>query len=95
MQLGKVIGNLVATRKSGCTQGIRLLVVQQLDENLKPKAKYFISVDSVNANSGDVVLTCSSSSARMTARTKGICADNAIVAIVDLVSKKQKNIYQK
>ncbi|KKL08849.1 hypothetical protein LCGC14_2571770, partial [marine sediment metagenome] len=35
MKLGKVIGNVVCTQKVDSFQGIKLLLLQPLDENLK------------------------------------------------------------
>ncbi len=95
MQFGKVIGNVVSTRKTGKTISHRILVVRHLDENLKPLKKTYACIDTVNARIGDIVLTCSSSSARMTAVTRGVCTDNSIIGIVDIVSKSKKNVYRK
>lgn len=86
MQLGKVIGQVVSTRKVGKMKGLRLLMVQQLDEALNPLSRVEVLTDTVNARSGDVVLACSSSSARSTGMTKGVCTDHSIVAIVDSIS---------
>ena len=86
MQLGKVIGNVVSTRKVGKTKGLRLLMVRQLDEALSPLSRVEVLTDTVNARPGDIVLACSSSSARSTRMTKGVCTDHSIVAIVDFIS---------
>ena len=95
MQFGKVVGNIVSTRKTGNIRGLRLVVIQHLDENLKPLPKTYACVDTVKAKFGDIVLTCSSSSARMTAITRGVCTDNTIVALVDLISSQNRDIYKK
>ena len=95
MQIGKVIGQVIATMKTGKTQGMPLLVVQQLNESLQPTDQSAVCTDTVNAKHGEVVLTCSSSSARYTARTKGICTDHSIVAIVDSISSGKRDIYNK
>jgi microcompartment protein CcmK/EutM len=95
MQFGKVIGNVVSTVKRGKVEGLPLLIVRHLDENLEEMEKTVISTDTVNAKLGEIVLTCSSSSARLTTRTKGVCTDNTIVAIVDIVSCGKVNKYKK
>jgi microcompartment protein CcmK/EutM len=95
MFLGKVIGNVISTQKTGKVEGLPLLVVQQLDENLHPIPKTFACTDTVNAKSGEVVLTCSSSSARQTKKTKEVCTDNTIIAIVDIVSSQRNELYRK
>ncbi len=95
MYLGKVIGNVVSTVKTGQTEGMPLMIVQQLDEQLNPLENFYVCTDTVNARHGEIVLTCSSSSARYTARTKGCCTDNSIIAIVDTISGGKKDIYSK
>ncbi|MBN1782678.1 EutN/CcmL family microcompartment protein [bacterium] len=95
MQFGRVIGQVIATQKTGKTTGLRLLIVEGLDESLQSTGKCITSVDTVNARHDDIVLVCSSSSARMTAQTKGVAADNAIVGIVESVSAGKKNSYRR
>ena len=93
MQFGKVIGQVVSTRKEGKIHGLRLLIVNPLDENLKLAGKAITSTDTVNARMDDIVLICSSSSARMTAKTEGVCTDNTIVGIVETISSRKKDWY--
>ncbi|MBN2029280.1 EutN/CcmL family microcompartment protein [bacterium] len=95
MQFGQVIGNIVSTQKTGHIQGIRLLVVRHLDENLKKTSKVVACTDTVNTKAGDIVLLCSSSSARMTSITKGVCTDHSIVAVVEMISSQKKNVYHR
>ena len=92
MQFGKVIGNVVSARKVDNLSGLKLMVVDYLDENLKSKGKSSVCVDTVSAGKGDIVLLCSSSSARLTEDTKNVCTDNTIVGIVDTVSANGKHI---
>ncbi len=95
MQFGQVIGNIVSTQKAGHIEGIRLLVVRRLDENLKKTSKVVACTDTVNAKAGDIVLLCSSSSARMTSTTKGVCTDHSIVAVVEMISSQKKDVYHR
>ena len=94
MKFGKVIGQVVSTRKTGKTEGMRLLVVRALDADLKPLSRTETCADTVNAGVGDIVLTCSSSSARSTRQTRDACVDNAVVAIVETVSKSRTDVYR-
>ncbi|HUU01871.1 MAG TPA: EutN/CcmL family microcompartment protein [Myxococcota bacterium] len=56
MRLGKVIGRVVATIKDPELEGLRLLVVQGLDQNLRPSGEAFVAVDGIRcAGPGDVV----------------------------------------
>ena len=93
MQFGEVIGNIISTQKTGKIHGIRLLVVRHLDENLKKTSKVIACTDTVNSKAGDIVLLCSSSSARMTSTTKGVCTDHSVVGIVEIISSRKKNVY--
>lgn len=95
MKLGKVIGNVVSTRKEGNVGGLKILVVSYLDENLIDTKKTAACIDTVSAGSGDIVLLCSSSSARMTNMTKNVATDNTIVGIVDSISSNSRYIYRK
>lgn len=95
MQLAKVIGSVVSVRKVGNLKGLKLLVVEFLDEGLTSLKKTAVCADTVQAGPGDLVLTCSSSSARMTKDTKNVCIDNTIVGIIDSVNSENKWIYRK
>ena len=93
MQFGKVIGNVVAAKKVENLTGLTLMVVEYLDDKLNSSGKSAVCTDSVSAGKGDIVLLCSSSSARLTSRTKNVCTDNTIVGIVDSVSASGKYLY--
>lgn len=55
MKLGKVIGNVVCTQKVESWEGVKLLLVQPLDENLKECGAPLIACDTVQAGPGDIV----------------------------------------
>jgi microcompartment protein CcmK/EutM len=93
MFFGKVTGQVVATKKENNLSSRRLLVIKQLDEQLKPTKREFVCIDSVSAKPGDIVLTCASSSARLAKMTRGTCADNTIVGIVERISSGKRDWY--
>ena len=93
MKFGKVIGQIITSQNEGNIQGKKLLVVRYLDEKLQETQKSAACVDSVKANAGDIVLLCSSSSARLTKITRDVCTDNTIVGIVETISANKKNWY--
>ena len=93
MKFGKVIGQVISTRKEGKVHGLRILIVHQLDEKMCETGKIVASIDTVNSKIDDIVLVCSSSSARQTALTEGVCTDNSIVGIVETVSSHKKDWY--
>ncbi|MBP1653744.1 MAG: Ethanolamine utilization protein EutN/carboxysome structural protein Ccml [Bacteroidetes bacterium] len=95
MKLGVVIGNVVSTRKVESVSGLKMLVVSYLNGDLVDTRKTAVCLDTVGAGSGDVVLLCSSSSARLTAATRNAVTDNTIVGIVEAISSGGTTTYSK
>jgi microcompartment protein CcmK/EutM len=83
MHLGKVVGTLVASRKEELLEGMKFLVVRQLDVNNDETGGYVVAADAVGAGVDEVVMYASGSSARQTALTKDKPCDAVIMAIVD------------
>jgi microcompartment protein CcmK/EutM len=83
MQLGKVIGTVVATRKEEELEGLKLLVVRGIDLDGKLVSTLVVAVDAIGAGVGELVLYASGSSARQTKVTKDRPVDATIMAIVD------------
>ncbi len=83
MKMGRVVGSVVATRKDEKLEGLKLLLVRDLDVDLAPEKGYIVAVDAVGAGAGEVVLYATGSSARQTGVTDGRPVDAVIMAIVD------------
>ena len=83
MKMGRVIGAVVASRKDKKLQGLKLLVVRNLDLEMSNEKGYVVAADAVGAGAGEVVLYATGSSARQTAITDGRPVDAVIMAIVD------------
>jgi microcompartment protein CcmK/EutM len=83
MHLGKVAGTLVASRKEPMLEGMKFLVVRQLDADNEATGGYVVAVDAVGAGVDEVVMYASGSSARQTTLTKDKPCDAVIMAIVD------------
>lgn len=83
MQIGRVTGTLVASRKEPLMSGMTFLVVEQIDESNRETGSYVVAVDAVGAGVGEVVLYASGSSARQTEMTRDRPCDAVIMAIVD------------
>jgi microcompartment protein CcmK/EutM len=83
MILGRVAGTVVATRKDERLEGFKLLVVQAVEPDGRPKDSYVVAVDTVAAGIGELVLVVSGSSARMTTGCADRPVDAAIAGIVD------------
>jgi microcompartment protein CcmK/EutM len=95
MQIGRVIGTVVASRKEDVLEGVKFLVVKNCDFDGKPVGPTVIAVDAVGAGVGEVVLYASGSSARLTKLTEGRPVDATIMAIVDLVEVDGAGHYRK
>ena len=96
MQLGKVIGTVVASRKEAELSGLKLLAVAPIDVRTGAvKDGGLVAVDSVGAGVGEVVLLCSGSSARQTTVTQNRPVDATIMAIVDILEVGGKVVFQK
>jgi microcompartment protein CcmK/EutM len=81
--MGRVIGAVVASRKDEKLQGLKLLVVRNLDLEMANEKGYVVAADAVGAGAGEVVLYATGSSARQTSLTDGRPVDAVIMAIVD------------
>lgn len=95
MKLGKIVGNVVATRKDEKLVSVRLFMVRDLGFDLKEKDSFVVAADSVGAGVGEVVLYASGSSGRMTTVTQDRPIDAVIMAIVDTVTLGDVVSYQK
>lgn len=84
MKIGKVIGNIWATRKDDRLGGLKLLIVQPtnlLDDT--PVREPIIAADIIGAGVGEMVIYVGGSSARGAAGSREIPVDATIVGIVD------------
>jgi ethanolamine utilization protein EutN/carbon dioxide concentrating mechanism protein CcmL len=86
MQLAKVIGSLVSTRKSDKLHGMKILIAVPLDmDTFEEKGEPFATIDTIGAGEGEVVMCVGGSSSRQTDLTDAKPVDNSIVAIIDSV----------
>ncbi len=83
MQLAKVVGTVVSTRKEQSISGLKLLVVRPLDEEGRETGNAIVSADAVGAGPDEIVLIAAGSSARQTTATDKRPIDSVVMAIVD------------
>jgi microcompartment protein CcmK/EutM len=95
MVLAKVVGTVVATRKEGSLDGLKLLLVRVIDEEGKETGASIVAADAVGAGPGEVVLIASGSSARQTSMTDKRPVDAVVMAIVDSVAVGNAEKYRK
>ena len=83
MQIGKVIGTVVVTRKDENLTGIKLLLVQPLTAAREPAGKPLVAVDSVGAGVGEDVFFVKGKEASFPFYPAEPPVDAGIVGIVD------------
>jgi ethanolamine utilization protein EutN len=87
MQIGRVIGTLVATQKHRKLEGAKLLLVQPLTLEDRPRGTALLAVDSVGAGVGErVLIVLEGRAAGEALRRRAAPVDAAIIGIVDQVS---------
>jgi microcompartment protein CcmK/EutM len=95
MLLGKVVGTLVATRKETTMEGLKFLVLKQLDIEGQETGGYRVAADAVGAGLGEIVLYATGSAARQTKYTHERPCDGVIMAIVDVLEVDGEVKYDK
>ncbi len=83
MILAKVAGTVVSTQKVQKMDGMKFLILQQVDLDGNPTGSSVIAADAVDAGVGEYVLYATGSSARQTKRTDKMPCDAVVMAIVD------------
>ena len=99
MFLGKVIGQVVSTRKDPAMSGRKLLVIRPMlidEENpdqFRPGVNTIVAVDNLGAGNGQMVLFCQGSSARLAEGFKTMPIDAAVTGLVDSVDVLGKQMF--
>ena len=83
MQIGRVIGDVVATRKDERLDGLKLLVVQPLTPERQPAGRPLVAVDAVGAGVGEKVFVVRGKEASFPFHPVEPPVDAGIVGIVD------------
>ena len=83
MTLAKVVGTVVSTRKEESMDGLKFLILQQINLDGDTKDGFVVAADAVGAGLGEMVLYATGSSARQTVATDKRPCDAVIMAIVD------------
>lgn len=85
MQLGRIRGTVVSTRKIETLTGVRLVIMEPLDSDLSVVGPPIAAIDVVHGRVGDLVYWVGSREAAMAVEPPFTAADAAIVGIVDRV----------
>ena len=83
MNIGRVIGDVVATRKDPNLTGHKLLIVQPLTPDRQPAGRPVVAVDAVGAGGGEEVFFVRGREASFPFHPIEVPTDAGIVGIVD------------
>ena len=83
MFVADVIGTVVASIKDPSLEGIKLLLVQPLDDNLAPKGAPLVATDAIGIGVGERAFCVLGREAALALPTTFAPVDAAIVGIVD------------
>ena len=87
MQIGRVVGTVVSTQKHRKLEGAKLLLVQPLELDDRPRGTPLLTIDSVGAGVGEkVLIVIEGKAAGAALRRKAAPVDAAIIGIVDTVT---------
>jgi ethanolamine utilization protein EutN len=84
VQLGRVVGTVVATEKVEGLRGVKFLIVQPLDKKQQVAGTPIVAADAVHmAGPGELVYFVASREAAEAMPVRFVPVDHAIVGIVD------------
>ena len=95
MILGKVIGRVVLSEQEEKLTGLKLIIFQPVDEEENPIGEPQISVDTVGAGKGELVLICEGDESMLSFPDPIPPADAGIVGVVDRIYVPKKKSREK
>ncbi|MCL6480185.1 MAG: EutN/CcmL family microcompartment protein [Firmicutes bacterium] len=85
MQLGRVVGSVVATVKDPALEGKKLLLVQPVGGHGRDVGRPLVAVDAVGAGAGERIYWCRGREASFPFLPEEVPTEATIVGIVDTV----------
>lgn len=95
MELARVIGTVVATRKDPSIQDMKILMIQPLTDDLQPAGEPIAAIDVVQAGPGTLVHYVIARESSMALPNPFAPVDAAITGIVDDVNVEDVGIKDK
>ncbi len=90
MKIGRVTGTVVSTMKLESLEGIKLLLVQPLDENMENSGNPLVACDTVQSGTGDLVIYEGGREAALTLDNWYNPSDAAVIGIIDQLDQVKK-----
>ena len=95
MELARIVGTIVATRKESRLKGFKILLLQTAREDGRAEGPALVALDSVGAGVGELVLVVRGSSARLACDLENYPVDAVILGIVDQITVKGNVTFSK
>ncbi|QFT91065.1 Carbon dioxide concentrating mechanism protein CcmL [Bacillus sp. THAF10] len=91
MFVAKVIGNMICTHKDENLKGLKLLIVQPVDDQLQDKGKPLVAIDTIGqSGEGDLVYLAKSRESSLPLKNREIVpSDAGILGIIDYYNVKR------
>lgn len=83
MKIARVTGSVVCTVKTESFEGVILLLIQPLDDDLNDKGSPIVACDTVAAGPGDLVIYEGGREAALALKKVFNPADAAVIGIID------------
>ena len=90
MLFGRVVGKVWSTRKESRITGLKLLIVQPLDQSQKSYGNILIAGDQIGAGIGELVVVVQGSSARTAIPEQELPVDAVVIGIIDNIELDEK-----
>lgn len=90
MKIGRVTGTVVSTRKLESLEGIKLLLVQPIDDKMQNIGDILVACDAVQAGTGDLVIYEGGREAALALDNWYNPADAAVIGIIDQLDQVGK-----
>ena len=94
MFVAKVIGNMICTHKDDNLKGLKLLIVQPVDDQLKDKGKPLVAIDTIGqSGEGDLVYLAKSRESSIPLNKELVPSDAGIMGIIEYynVNRMEEN----
>jgi len=95
VEIGKVVGTVVATVKEPKLSGTKLLIVNLVNADTTPTKSHVVAVDTVGAGMGEMVILVRGSSARQARNMETVPTDTSIIGIIDTLELEGKEVFKK
>ncbi|UAL47352.1 EutN/CcmL family microcompartment protein [Sutcliffiella horikoshii] len=90
MFVAKVIGNMICTHKDENLKGLKLLIVQPVDDQLQDKGKPLVAIDTIGqSGEGDIVYLAKSRESSLPLNKDLVPSDAGILGIIDYYNVKR------